>query len=88
MRDKPIQKGDLVVVNKPLPCGHGGMGIIATVEAIKDSRVGFCLVCRAQVKAQKTAVLSNGRIKLLTRLKRLDHGNISEDIPTKEELTA
>ena len=93
MSDKPIAVGDLVMVVKPSCCCQSttAIGKILTVLGATILPYGHCQGCG---KIFRTGTfgpevkLSNGYSYELLRLKRLDPGNLSEDVPTKEELHA
>jgi len=94
MSDRPIQKGDLVMVVKPsFCCGtEDFISRIFTVAYVVMGAKGMCRHC-GDISFNDTA--ATGEITSvgpegcdIRRLKRLDPGNLSEEIPTKEELTA
>lgn len=87
--DEPIKRGDLVVLIRKLPCGHGDIGKIGTVEKIYPTgNGGDCRVCRTFIKGQPVAALSNGDHFYINRLKRIPPLGELDEIPTKEVIEA
>ena len=102
MSDRPIQKGDMVWVAHRPPCGcipkkYGGFGEVSEVCTSWTGywQCGVCykhfetsqLLARVPNLVRATADTSIGWY-LLSMLKRIDPGILSEDIPEKEELLA
>ncbi|MCR4299635.1 MAG: hypothetical protein NUV75_12975 [Gallionella sp.] len=91
MNDRPIGKGDLAMVIRTQPCcgWESPLGFTFTVQAIRFDPNAICGHCKKSYQATIAfdgAILKGGFD--VKRLKRIDPGNISEDVPTKEELTA
>ncbi len=92
MSEKPIQKGDLVMVIRALPC-CGQMyraGFTYIVQSVFRSTRHRC-ICGA-FSDVTVASCDDGlpwpRGFPISILKRLDPGNLSEDVPTDEKVSA
>ena len=95
MNDRPIQKGDLVVVVRgTCSCGYGKrIGLIYDVLEVRNSRhiCGGCGRKTMQTVACTGMLTGNPPLDLaipLQGLKRIPPLSESEGIETKEELTA
>jgi hypothetical protein len=91
MSDKPISVGDLVMVTKPLSCGHGsGLGHVGKVKKIKgESGAASCKVCDAfDTPGALVAQLDTGDAFMLYRLKKIPPLTEPKHVHTIEELTA
>jgi threonine dehydrogenase-like Zn-dependent dehydrogenase len=89
MSDK-ISAGDLVVIIKPLACGHGQTGYIFTVKELVLSAPGggFCSQCKAIFPNQFLAARHpDGDMTDILRLKRIpplsemEHTKETESVP-------
>lgn len=89
MSDKPISKGDLVMVVKPCPCGCTHlMGKVFKVGDFRQWGSTMCRQCQRTHPGQLNAFDDAGNdICGVWRLKRLDPDALKDDVPTGDELT-
>lgn len=94
MSDKPIQRGDLVMVVKPsLCCGnHAIVGVPFIVAGMTAEEIP-CHHCKKPIVGLK-AMNADGTPSFpwswpvpITRLKRIDPPALKDAVPTAEELT-
>ena len=93
MSDRPIQKGDLVMVVKLPRCGClTTLGMIFTVASRSDADSTTCRECGDHIDGPIPyawmPIGSKFTGSTLNRLKRIPPLSESEGIETKEELTA
>ena len=88
MSDKPISKGDLVINILPASCCGSTKGIGVTFVVQKISRIDAICKCGDRKPNLLIAFREDGLWGSVYRLKRLDPGNLSEDVPTGEKVSA
>ena len=96
MSEKPIVKGDMVIVVSPTPCcgSTRRLGYIGTVtaDAMPASaamRTLDCGACGQTVLADGTEIeIDHAGWAERRRVKRIDPGSLDEDVPHAETLAA
>lgn len=92
--DKPISKGDLVMVLKPSFCcgSEDSISHIFTVAYVVMGAQGECRFCGHRSFTDTAATGGTTSIGPegcdIRRLKRIDPGILSEDVPTDEKVSA
>lgn len=88
MSDRPIQKGDLVMIVRG--CCQEVIGVIFTVAAIEKIPLPNCQYCgndHSGLFARATERYKLGSTHApLFWLKRIDPGALSEDVPAHDEV--
>ena len=89
--DKPISVGDLVMVVKLMPCGHGKPGAIFRVQTIEDPlglQPNWCVHCKTVFADRSPLAIGDGQTVGFFRLKRIPPLDELEGVKEREELTA
>lgn len=87
---RPIAVGDMVMIVRPMPCGHGAIGKPFIVAEL--ARVGFCICkyCNKQYDGIKLAAMFQKGVPVgvdVGRLQRIDPPSKETTTEQEKELT-
>jgi hypothetical protein len=83
-----IKKGDLVMITKTLPCGHGRVGLPFIVEDVRLSKTSLCAVCGREYPAALCVFKTDKECVELYRIIKIDPPALTDETKTHKELTA